>query len=217
MDTIKASDKPILSNDTRPYSSLFNSFSKKQGAFFKAKLVYKQKFINKKLLKKFKFTGYLLYGLCSNEDDIPLAHITSYPKGELVMLGSALGYDKDKSEEAFNEIKTEIAKSRSVVILLNKNQLNSESNQLFEYPIRLDVPAFSFTNVYKKRRFSKKPRILTYIDGPFYANSSLPFEEQKKHLKAQVYECISERANLTDDEFKNLNDNLKTGRDKNDK
>lgn len=64
----------------------------------------------------------------------------------------------------------------------------------FDYPVRLGVPAFSFTNTYQKRRFSKKPRIVTYVDGPFYADPALPRRLAQKQLRDRIHETMTRRA-----------------------
>ena len=64
----------------------------------------------------------------------------------------------------------------------------------FRYPIQHNLPVFSMTNTYQKRRFSSKPKMVTYIDGPFYADTSLPVRQQKKMLPDLVYETMKKRA-----------------------
>ena len=66
------------------------------------------------------------------------------------------------------------------------------------YPIKCGVPVFAFTNTYQKRRFSKKPRIVTYIDGPFYPDETLPFSLRRKDLRDRVHGAMCERAALSD-------------------
>ena len=44
--------------------------------------------------------------------------------------------------------------------------------------MQFDVPVFCFTNTYQKRKFSSKHRIVTYVDGPFFADKSLSPNEQ---------------------------------------
>ncbi|MBO7535652.1 MAG: 1-acyl-sn-glycerol-3-phosphate acyltransferase, partial [Bacilli bacterium] len=36
----------------------------------------------------------------------------------------------------------------------------------FRYPVQFNTPVYCFTNTYQKKLFSKKPRIVTYVDGP---------------------------------------------------
>lgn len=43
--------------------------------------------------------------------------------------------------------------------------------------------------------------MITYIDGPFYADTSLPAREQKKLLREQVYTAMKEKSKLNDVEL----------------
>jgi len=67
----------------------------------------------------------------------------------------------------------------------------------FAYPVKLDVPAFAVTNTYQARKHSKKPRIVTYIDGPFYPDGTLPAKARQKDLRDRVYVKMCERAKLS--------------------
>lgn len=64
----------------------------------------------------------------------------------------------------------------------------------FGYPIKYNVPAFCFTNTYQKRKHSKKPKIVTYLDGPFYPNLKLSPIEQKQDLRNQIHEAMVNRS-----------------------
>ena len=64
----------------------------------------------------------------------------------------------------------------------------------FYYPVRLGLPVFCFTNTYQKRKLRKKPRIVTYVDGPFYPDAALPLSQQKSELRDRVYRAMCERA-----------------------
>ena len=66
----------------------------------------------------------------------------------------------------------------------------------FAYPVKLGMPVFCFTNTYQKRRLSKKPRMVTYVDGPFYPDTTLPPRQQRKELRDRVYKQMCERARL---------------------
>lgn len=68
------------------------------------------------------------------------------------------------------------------------------SDASFRYPVKLSAPVFSQTVTYQKRRFSKKPRTTVYIDGPFYADETLPKREQSRDLRDRVYACMKERS-----------------------
>lgn len=67
------------------------------------------------------------------------------------------------------------------------------SEQSFYYPIKFETPVFCFTNTYRKGRFGRV-KIVTYVDGPFYANASLPMTERKTELRNTVYRTMCQRA-----------------------
>ena len=61
----------------------------------------------------------------------------------------------------------------------------------FRYPIKYNYPTYCFTNTYQKRRWRKTPRIVTYVDGPFYPEDGT---EGKMSLRNQVYATMKKRA-----------------------
>lgn len=64
----------------------------------------------------------------------------------------------------------------------------------FRYPVQYQCPVICFTNTYQKRKHSKKPQIVTYVDGPFYPDAKLRGKEQKADLRNRVYEQMKERS-----------------------
>jgi len=72
----------------------------------------------------------------------------------------------------------------------------------FKYPIKFDVPAFCFTNTYIKRKFFKRPKMVTYIDGPFYPNKELTGKACEQELRDRVYKTMVERAKNSTYEYK---------------
>ena len=68
----------------------------------------------------------------------------------------------------------------------------------FGYPVSLGVPAFCFTDTYRKRRFSKRPRIVTYVDGPFYPPEGASPRAARAALRDAVYNTMCERAKNSD-------------------
>ena len=71
----------------------------------------------------------------------------------------------------------------------------------FNFPVDFDEPSFSMTNTYKRRRLFKKPRVISYIDGPFYPDKSIPKRECAEDLRNRIYEKMKERSNLSDCEY----------------
>lgn len=67
----------------------------------------------------------------------------------------------------------------------------------FSYPVSMATPVYCFTNTYQKCRrllFRNKPRMVTYIDGPFYSDTTLSNSEAKEKLRNEVYETMVERS-----------------------
>ena len=73
------------------------------------------------------------------------------------------------------------------------------SDNSFYYPVKYGVPVFCFTNTYHKGRFGREPKIVTYIDGPFFADETLPYRQRRTELRNRVYDCMRERARLSDE------------------
>ena len=191
-------------------------------ATFYAKIIRRQRVVNAKLLKKFKFTGYFLYGNHTHAlGDALMPHFLNFPKhnytivhpsnvsmkffGKITPLLGALPLPDTKGayKNFSDAIETRIKEKKCVIIYPEAHiwpyytKIRPFTDTSFSYPIKHDVPTFCFTNTYQKRRFSKKPRVVTYVDGPFYASTDLSKKEQRKHLRDQVYECMCERAKLS--------------------
>ncbi len=64
----------------------------------------------------------------------------------------------------------------------------------FGYPLRAGVPVYCFTNTYQKRGKGEKVQLVTYVDGPFYADKALPKAKQKQELRNRVYETMVKRS-----------------------
>ena len=71
----------------------------------------------------------------------------------------------------------------------------------FRYPVDLNAPCFVLTNTYQKRKHGKTPKIVTYLDGPFYPDENLPTKERAQKLRNQIYETMLERSKLSDCEY----------------
>ena len=74
------------------------------------------------------------------------------------------------------------------------------SDDSFYYPVRYGVPSFCFTNTYQRGRSSRAPRIVTYIDGPFFADRTLPYRMQRAELRDRIYAVMCRRARLSTEE-----------------
>lgn len=70
-----------------------------------------------------------------------------------------------------------------------------------KYPVELDAPSYAMTTTYHKRRFGKKPALVTWLDGPFYPDPSLPPRARAQALRDQIYEAMNSRAQQSDYEY----------------
>ena len=71
----------------------------------------------------------------------------------------------------------------------------------FRYPVQNAAPVFTFTNTYKKRKLFRSPRLVTYIDGPFYPDKTLSAKQAKETLRNAAYEEMKKRSENSDTEY----------------
>ena len=80
-------------------------------------------------------------------------------------------------------------------------KIRNFSSVSFNYPVKANAPVFAYTMIYKRRRLRSKPKRLVYVDGPFFADGTLPVKEAAKKLRDEVYCIMCERAKLSDCEY----------------
>ncbi len=188
-------------------------------AFGYTKLVFAHRIVGREKLKPFGNVGYFLYGNHTQDiGDAFMPHIMNFPKTNstivhpnnvsmpyLGRITPSLGAiplpdDRVAYRNFLNCIEYRISQKHCVVIYPEAHiwpyytRIRPFADTSFHYPIKLDTPVFCFTNTYQARKHSKRPRIVTYIDGPFYPDKTLPIKEQKRELRNRVYECMTERA-----------------------
>jgi 1-acyl-sn-glycerol-3-phosphate acyltransferase len=64
----------------------------------------------------------------------------------------------------------------------------------FGYAVNTGAPCFSMTTTYRRRRVIHTPKIVVYIDGPFFPDKSLTAAGQKEQLRSEVYTAMCIRA-----------------------
>ena len=188
-------------------------------AYIYTKLVFRHRVIGREILKKYKNTGYFIYG--NHTQDIADAFIPSmlnFPKDDYVIvhpnnvsmpvlgkvtpsLGALpLPDDMHAYKNFIKAVEKRIEQKHTVVIYPEAHiwpyytKIRPFKDVSFSYPIKLNTPAFCFTNTYQKRKLSKRPKITTYIDGPFYPDKTLSAKEQKKDLRDRIYNTMCKRA-----------------------
>lgn len=185
-----------------------------------SKIKFRIKYVGKEKLKQCKKQGYFIYANHTQPfADTFITSVANYPKrnflivnpvnislkgtGTLVeMLGAIPTPDTKTAMRNFLEtIKGKINKKYSITIYPEAHiwpyytKIRPFKDVSFKYPVELNVPAFCVTNTYQAYGKNKdKIKIVTYIDGPFFADSSLPKKEQQKDLRDQIYNCMTERS-----------------------
>ena len=66
----------------------------------------------------------------------------------------------------------------------------------FKYAVRNNLPVFSMTTTYHRRKRGKKelPRMDIYVDGPFFPDPSKTDKENQEMLAKKVYDSMVKHA-----------------------
>ena len=186
-----------------------------------AKLKFRIKFVGKEKLKACGKSGYFMYVNHTQAfADTFIPSLANYPKrnflivnpenisvkpfGWLVeMLGAIpVPGNKGAMKKFLDIIKERIDKNCSITIYPEAHiwpyytKIRPFKSVSFKYPAEMKKPVFCITNTYQKRGKNKdKVRIVSYIDGPFYADENLAtVREQKEDLRNRVYEAMVKKS-----------------------
>ena len=187
--------------------------------FFYNKFILHVKFENKKILKKYKNSGYFMYGNHTQPiGDIFNPALVCSPKriyaivspanlgvaciGPLLPMLGALPVPNNVTgtKKLFSSIVKRIQQKNCVVIYPEGHvweyytKIRPFSSTSFKFPVYCNVPAFCMTTTYYKRKFSKKPGIIVYIDGPFIPDEALSKKENEEKIHKQIYDCMQNRS-----------------------
>lgn len=183
------------------------------------KIKYHQSFKNKRVLKGVGSQGYFIYGNHTNGDlDAFVPTMLAFPKKPyiivnpdatsikgirtLVMMLGAIplptGFHLFKRYS--DAIKQRVNKEKSVITIYPEahiwpyyTDVRDFNPASLSYAYENDKPVFCFTNVYVKQRIFKRPRVVTYIDGPFFIDKSLNKKENIAMLKEKTYTAMKKR------------------------
>lgn len=180
--------------------------------FIHSKLFYRHKIIGKEKLKPYKKEAIFMYGnhthplcdtyfpafangykdvylICNPENvSVPVLGPITPSLGAL-----PLPNDLEATKNFTNAIKYYVEKKKCIMIYPEAHiwpwytKIRPFKDVSFRYPVDYNTKVFSLTNVYRKRKFSKRPRIITYIDGPFLVNKELSRIEARRDIRNQVY------------------------------
>ena len=188
-------------------------------AFLYAKIALRQSSVGKEKLKPFRKQGFYIYGNHTQDIGDPFTpNVFGFPKNvsfivhannvSMPVLGRINPYlgaiPLPDNLEAFknfrNCVNGRIEKGDMLVIYPEAHiwpyytKIRNFPDDSFGYPSKTDTPVFCFVNTYQSRGEGKKPRMVTYIDGPFYPDMSVSLKERRKKLRDEVYETMCRRA-----------------------
>jgi len=195
--------------------------------FLYAKLKFRLQFVGREKLKSYKNKGYFIYGNHTQPfADTFIPSLGNFPKrnffivnpenismpglGTLVeMLGAIpIPCDLGGMKNFIGSVEDKIKRNDSVTIYPEAHiwpyytGIRPFKAVSFQYPVKLKCPVFALTNTYHRRgRDGGKVKIITYIDGPFFADEALNPREARQKLRDQVYRCMEERSKSSDYEY----------------
>lgn len=175
---------------------------------------------NRKVIKKVKHQGYFLYG--NHTDyliDALAPSLVSFPRfADVIVNPDAVSIKGIKhlvkllgvipiptSVKGFINYKRSIGKLVSLGHAMTLypeahiwpyyTDIRPFGNESFHYQAELGSPCFTFTKIYQRRalRAFKRPKVVIFVDGPFYPDMNLPKAERIKKLRDDVYEAMRKR------------------------
>lgn len=194
-------------------------------AFVYSKCVHKLKVVGKEKLKEAKGKGYFTY---QNHTQVILdtlmptlinfprkAHIVAHPDNVSIpvlggfnkmMGGFPIPSDIKTTKNFLSAMEYFLSKKNVIAVYPEAHvwpyytKIRNFVSTSFKYPVKYKVPCFAYTTTYNKRD-NKKPQIIVYIDGPFYADESLSAKKAEQDLRDRVYKKMVERCKNSNVEF----------------
>lgn len=188
-----------------------------------SKIMFHTKVVNKRAFKKVRGKGYFLYSnhTC-NFDPIHHACLMDHFRFTALMAGPesfsiygirwlirALGaFPTPSSLELHRKfrdcIQWHIKKRHKVVIYPEAHiwpyytDIRPFRSKSFRYPVELDAPIMVATTTFRKRKHSKTPKVIIYIDGPFYPNHLLAYQDAIDALRNEAFNAMKMRSSVKD-------------------
>lgn len=185
-------------------------------AWLYLKLRFRHRIVNRKLLKSVK-GGYFLYGNHTQPvADAFVPTMAAFPRDVYVIVHPAnvsmpflgrvtpsmgalpLPDGLDAAKNFAAAVKTRAEEGHAVAIYPEAHiwpwytGIRPFPDGSFAYPVRLEKPAYCFTNTYQRRWYGVK--LVTYIDGPFTPDPALPLRERREKLRNDVFETMTRRS-----------------------
>ncbi len=188
------------------------------------KLKFRLRYVGKENLKAYKNTGYFIYGNHTQPfADTFIPSIADYPKRNFFLVSPAnvsmpgMGWlvellgaipipgDLDAARHFVKRVEDRIQRHYSVTIYPEAHiwpyytHIRPFTDVSFKYPVKCGCPAFALTNTYHRRgKRGGRVKIITYIDGPFFPDETLPPRQRQRELRDRVYQCMAKRSRESD-------------------
>jgi len=195
-------------------------------AFIYSKLVLGQRVKNKKALRPYRKKGYFLYVNHTQQiGDAFMPNVALFPKSvymivhpdnvSMPVLGRVTPYlgaiptptTISAMRNFRNAVEKRVLQGKCITVYPEAHiwpyytGIRSFPATSFSFPADFDEPCFTMTNTYKKRKLFKKPRVVSYIDGPFFPSPDVPKRERAEELRGRIYQKMKERSSLSDCEY----------------
>ena len=186
--------------------------------FMLEKLYCHQKFVNRHLLKQAKKDGcFLVSNHTQVQSDSYIGPLATFPKKcfiisnpDVLSIRGArpwmqaygvipLGSNLDEKKAFLNCVETRLKEGKAVIVYPEAHvwpyytKIRPFDYQAFWYLSKQKKPMFVLTNCYQKSKFFKRPRIVTYVDGPFYPPSDVTAIEAAEQLRNIAYDTMCKR------------------------
>ena len=217
-------------NPKNPFRRAFDWFLYYGFASWVARLYsffnFRQKVVNRKVVKPYKRKGYFIYGnhtrmggdaftpgivtwpdkaaIITNNDSASNGPIRFFTKslGSMPLPSSLRGF------KSFHiAMKERLDKGQPITIYPEAHiwpyytKIRPFKDASFHYPVEFNRPIFTFTTTYQKRRYSKRPKVVVYVDGPFLPKEDLKPKENQKYLRDICYSTMVERSKNSNYEY----------------
>ncbi|MCI2083116.1 MAG: hypothetical protein LKK19_01715 [Bacteroidales bacterium] len=186
--------------------------------FMFTKLVFSQRTVNKKVLKKSHGSGFYLYG---NHTNVLLdaygPNIICFEKRNYIIVGPDImsisgmnnvmemlgaipvGATVSQKSEMHECVLSRIRQGNTVTIYPEShiwpyyNGIRPFSDASFHFPAIDHKPVYALTNCYQKRKIGRFPKVITFVDGPFYADDTKSIRENMEMLHDLCFNAMRYR------------------------
>lgn len=190
------------------------------------KIAFGMKIENRKVLKPYRKTPYFLFANHTNPiADAVVPTFANMPKNIYLITNAAnvsvpvlgpivpslgaipLPDDREATKNFLDCINYRMNQKQNAIIIYPEahiwpfyTKIRPFLSTSFRYPIQYKCPVFTMTTTYQKRKILwvelSCPKIVTYIDGPFFPDEGLSSKDQKENLRNKCYNAMCERSKL---------------------